>query len=95
MSIVRPYSHVEGYHFRGIQCNVSNHLHDYTVSQPRRPHFHSHENLKSQMAWLRIEVLTVTSMKMAVFWVVVPCSLMEVPRMQITHFPDNGGSKHL
>jgi hypothetical protein len=34
------------------------------------------------------EVLTVVSMKMALFWVVAPCSLVEVYQR-----PDNGGSK--
>jgi hypothetical protein len=46
------------------------------------------------------EVLTAASMKMGVFWVVAPCSLVEVYR----HFrdtgclqyrPDDGGSKYL
>jgi hypothetical protein len=34
------------------------------------------------------EVFTAVSMKMAVFWVVAPCSL-------VTHRPDDGGSKDL
>jgi hypothetical protein len=37
-----------------------------------------------------LEVLMVVSMKMAVFWVVVPCSLVEV-----YHRPDDGDSKDL
>jgi hypothetical protein len=35
------------------------------------------------------EVLTAVSMKIAVFWVVTPCSLVEAMR------PDDGGSKDL
>jgi hypothetical protein len=33
-------------------------------------------------------------MKIAVFWVVAPCSLVEVYQL-ITHRPDDGGSKDL
>jgi hypothetical protein len=42
---------------------------------------------------VRIEVLTVASMKITDFWDVAPCSLVETDR----HFrgPDDGGSKHL
>jgi hypothetical protein len=36
------------------------------------------------------EVLTAVSMKMAVFWVVAPCRLVEVDDR-----PDDGGSKDL
>jgi hypothetical protein len=35
------------------------------------------------------EVLTAVCTKMAIFWVVVPCSLA------MTHRPDDGGSKDL
>jgi hypothetical protein len=35
-------------------------------------------------------ILTAASMKMAVFWIVAPCRLVEV-----THRADGGGSKHL
>jgi hypothetical protein len=41
------------------------------------------------MLFLRFDVLTAASMKMFVFWVVAPCSLVEV------HRPDDGGSKNL
>jgi hypothetical protein len=47
------------------------------------------------------EILTVASIKMSVFWVVVPCSLVEVKRRfrgtcRLHHYcPDDGGSKHL
>jgi hypothetical protein len=39
-------------------------------------------------------------MKMAVFWVVVPCNLVDVSEVLAasiirTHRPDDGGSKHL
>jgi hypothetical protein len=40
---------------------------------------------------VRFQVLTVVNMKMAVFWVVAPCSLVEVYH----HFRGDGGSKHL
>jgi hypothetical protein len=40
------------------------------------------------------EVLTVVSMKIAVFWVVTPCSLVEVyQRFRGPDRPDDGGSK--
>jgi hypothetical protein len=39
--------------------------------------------------WVRFQVLTAASMKMAVFWVVAPCSLVDVYRR------DDGGSKYL
>jgi hypothetical protein len=38
---------------------------------------------------VRFEVLTAASMKMAVIWVVEPCSLVDRNR------PDDGGSKDL
>jgi hypothetical protein len=38
---------------------------------------------------VRFEVFTAASMKMAVFWVLARCSLVEGDR------PDDGGSKHL
>jgi hypothetical protein len=44
------------------------------------------------------EVLTAVSMKMAVFWVVAPCSLVEVYQRfvaRLTHHPDDGGRKDL
>jgi hypothetical protein len=42
------------------------------------------------------EVLTAVSTKIAVFWVVAPCSLVEVyQRFRDTHRPDDGGSKDL
>jgi hypothetical protein len=55
---------------------------------------------------VRFEVLMVASMKMAVFWVVAPCSLVEVYQLftgacclhhqgESTHCPDNRVSKHL
>jgi hypothetical protein len=34
-------------------------------------------------------------MKMAVLWVVVPCSLVEVYKDFTTHHPDDGGSNDL
>jgi hypothetical protein len=39
------------------------------------------------------DVLTALSTKMAVFWVVAPCSLVEV--YQCFRGPDDGGSKDL
>jgi hypothetical protein len=42
------------------------------------------------VAQLRFQVLTAVSMTMAVFWVIAPCSLVELP-----HRPDGGGSKDL
>jgi hypothetical protein len=93
MSIVRPYSLVEGYHFRGML--VTTYMTTQLYNQEDHcQHFHCHENLESQMAlWLGIDVLMVASMKMAVFWAVVPCSLV-VPCAQLTHRPDDGGSRH-
>jgi hypothetical protein len=56
---------------------------------------------------VRFEVLTAVSMKMAVFWAVAPCSLVEVYRRFTGasclhhqgclhyHRPVGGGSKHL
>jgi hypothetical protein len=49
---------------------------------------------------MRSEVLTAVSMKMAVFWVAVPCSLVDIyQRFRGTyclhHRPVDGGSKHL
>jgi hypothetical protein len=44
------------------------------------------------------EVLTAVNMKIAVFWVVAPCSLVEVYqrfRGDQGHRPDDGGSKDL
>jgi hypothetical protein len=37
---------------------------------------------------VKFQVLMAVSMKMAVFWFVAPCSLVDVYR------PDDGGSKH-
>jgi hypothetical protein len=39
---------------------------------------------------IEFEFLTAVSTKMAVFWVVAPCTLVEV-----YHRPDDGGSKDL
>jgi hypothetical protein len=50
---------------------------------------------------LRFQVLTAASMKLAVFWSVVPCGLVKVDqhfrgaRCRHHHRPDDGGSKHL
>jgi ribonuclease PH len=44
------------------------------------------------------QVVTTASMKMAVFWVVAPCSLVEVYRRvrgPCNDRPDDEGSKHL
>jgi hypothetical protein len=41
------------------------------------------------------EALTAVSTKMAVFWVVAPCSLVEVYQCFRGHRPDDGGSKDL
>jgi hypothetical protein len=48
------------------------------------------------------EVLTAAGMKTAIFWVVAPCSLVDVefersllPPSSETHRPDDGGSKDL
>jgi hypothetical protein len=38
---------------------------------------------------MRFQVLMVANMKMAVFWVVAPCCLVE------DYHPDDGDSKHL
>jgi hypothetical protein len=46
-------------------------------------------NLYNYITQIRFEVLAAVSMKMAVFWVVAPCSLVEI------YCPDDGGSKHL
>jgi hypothetical protein len=49
----------------------------------------------------RFKVLTAVSMKMAVFWFVAPCSLVEVCHnvsevlAASTHRPEYGGSKDL
>jgi hypothetical protein len=57
-----------------------------------------------QKKLLGLEVLTAVSMKMAVFWVVAPCSLVEVYQCfrcpcclhrQGDHRPDDEGSKDL
>jgi hypothetical protein len=58
-----------------------------------------------QGKWVGFEVLTAVSMKMAVFWVVAPCSLVEVYQrfggpcclhhQGDTHRLDGGGSKDL
>jgi hypothetical protein len=37
---------------------------------------------------VRFQVLTATNMKMAVFWDIAPCSLIDID-------PDDGGSKYL
>jgi hypothetical protein len=42
---------------------------------------------------VRFQVLTVSSMKMAVFWVVALCSQVDVYLLH--HCPGGGGSKHL
>jgi hypothetical protein len=40
------------------------------------------------------EILTAVNTKMAVFWVVAPCSLVEVYQcFRVDHHPDDGGSK--
>jgi hypothetical protein len=50
---------------------------------------------------VRFEVIMAASMKMAVFWVVAPCSLVEVHRRFRSacclhhHKGDDGGSKDL
>jgi hypothetical protein len=52
----------------------------------------------------RFEVLMAVSMKMAILWVVAPCSVVEINRCfrcaccthhQGNYSPDDGGSKHL
>jgi hypothetical protein len=48
------------------------------------------QNIKNAVGF---EVLTAVSMKMAVFWVVAPCSLVKF--YQRHHRPDDGGSKDL
>jgi hypothetical protein len=55
--------------------------------------------------YIGFEVLTTASMKMDVFWVVAPCSLVEVYQcfrgtrclhhQDDAHHPDDGGSKYL
>jgi hypothetical protein len=49
---------------------------------------------------VRFQVVTAASMKMAVFWVAAPCSLVDVYPCFIgayclRHRLDDGGSKHL
>jgi hypothetical protein len=51
---------------------------------------------------VRFEVLTAVSTRMAVFWVVAPCSLVEVYQrfrgpcyLSDTYRPEDGGSKDL
>jgi hypothetical protein len=48
--------------------------------------------------WLRFQVLTAASMKMAIFWIVGPCSLVEVYRLfsgtGCLHL-ESGGSKYI
>jgi hypothetical protein len=56
--------------------------------------------LQSSKFYVRFQVLTAASMKMAVFWVVALCSLVEVySRFRgaycLHHCPDYVGSKHL
>jgi hypothetical protein len=46
-----------------------------SASQEKLPH-----EVRNSFDFVRFEFLTVTSMKMAVFWVVAPCSLVEVYR---------------
>jgi hypothetical protein len=60
---------------------------NYETSQPGRP---SYERILEQVPPVRFQVLTKASTKMAVFWVVAPCSLVDVYQR-----PDDGGSKHL
>jgi hypothetical protein len=43
---------------------------------------------------VRFQVLTAASIKMALFWVVAPCSLVVYRRFRGAR-PDDGGSKHL
>jgi hypothetical protein len=53
--------------------------------------------------WVRFQVLMAANMKMAVFWTVALCSLVEVYRRfrgscclhHQTHRPDDEGNKHL
>jgi hypothetical protein len=60
-------------------------------------------SLKKHYYFVGFEVLTAVSKKMAVFWVVASCSLVEVYQCfrgpcclnVITHHPDDGGSKDL
>jgi hypothetical protein len=54
---------------------------------------------KSKSNSVGFEVLTTASMKMAVFWIATPCSLVEV-YLRFTgacylHRPDDGGSRYL
>jgi hypothetical protein len=46
------------------------------------------------IVFVGFEVLTAVSMKIAVFWVVAPCSLVEVYQ-RFRGRPDDGGSKDL
>jgi hypothetical protein len=72
----------------GIYLQVHN-----KALQPRRTKSTSNNNI------VGFEVLTAASVKMAAFWVVAPCSLVEVyQRFRGTcclHRPDDGGSKDL
>jgi hypothetical protein len=62
----------------------------------------SHIKLMSNKPiYVRFQVLTATSIKMAVFWDVAPCSLVDIDRgvyclhLQGHEHPDDGGSKLL
>jgi hypothetical protein len=54
------------------------------------------------ISFVRFKVLKAASKNMAVFWVVAPCSLVEIHRrfrgswfLHRTHRPDDGGSRHI
>jgi hypothetical protein len=53
--------------------------------------------LRVKVKHVGFQVLTAVSMKIAIFWVVAPCSLVEVYRRfrGAGHRPHDGGSKHL
>jgi hypothetical protein len=58
------------------------------------------ENYKNNVNRVGFEVLTAVGTKMAVFWVVAPCSLVEIYQCFrgpccLHHRPDDGGSKVL
>jgi hypothetical protein len=65
---------------------------------------YSSVEVQNTKEWVRFKVLTAASIKMAVFWAIAPCSLVEVYRRvrgacclrrQCDKCSDNGGSKHL
>jgi hypothetical protein len=57
-----------------LSTNKSTRRHD---PEEQNRYLYRRENLKSKKKYVTFQVLTVAIMKMAVFWVVAPCSLVE------------------